>query len=159
MLGDSRTTYRNRKAIKAHGARWNKTAQQWQASEPEAVASLRAWFGVSDTPTAQESDTAKKNKPQDEHTHTTESDRKKVFFVIFAACEIGATEWSESGLYTGGTAEDWEDLEAVAPEAVTAWKEAGQPLNRNACARLYGEKLTKEAKDAHTVAGHRAKYC
>ena len=76
-----------------------------------------------------------------------------------AACEIGATEWNESGYYTGGTAEDWEDLEDVAPEAVTAWKEAGQPLNRNACARLYGEKLTKEAKDAHTVAGHRAKYC
>lgn len=42
---------------------------------------------------------------------------------------------------------------------MTAWKKAGQPLNRNACARLYGEKLTKEAKDAHTVAGHRAKYC
>lgn len=159
VIGDSRTTYRNRKAIKAHGARWNKEAKQWQASEPEAVASLRAWFGVSDTPTAQESDTAKKNKPQDEHAHTTESDRKKAFFVIFAACEIGATEWSESGIYTGGTAEDWEDLEAVAPEAVTAWKKAGQPLNRNACARLYGEKLTKEAKDAHTVAGHRAKYC
>lgn len=159
VIGDSRTTYRKRKAIKAHGARWNKEAKQWQASEPEAVASLRAWFGVSDTPTAQESDTAKKNKPQDEHAHTTESDRKKAFFVIFAACEIGATEWSESGIYTGGTAEDWEDLEAVAPEAVTAWKKAGQPLNRNACARLYGGKLTKEAKDAHTVAGHRAKYC
>lgn len=60
VIGDSRTTYRNRKAIKAHGARWNKEAKQWQASEPEAVASLRAWFGVSDTPTAQESDTAKK---------------------------------------------------------------------------------------------------
>lgn len=42
---------------------------------------------------------------------------------------------------------------------MTAWKEAGQPLNRNACARLYGEDLTKEAQDAHTVAGHRAKYC
>lgn len=159
VIGDSRTTYRNRKAIKAHGARWNKEAKQWQASEPEAVASLRAWFGVSDTPTAQESDTAKKNKPQDEHAHTTESDRKKAFFVIFAACEIGATEWSESGIYTGGIAEDWEDLEAVVPEAVTAWKEAGQPLNRNACARLYGEELTKEAQDALTVARHRAKCC
>lgn len=79
--------------------------------------------------------------------------------MIFAACEIGATEWNESGYYTGGTAEDWEELEAVAPEAVTAWKEAGQPLNRNACARIYGEELTKEAQDAHTVASHRAKYC
>lgn len=167
VIGDSRTTYRNRKAIKAHGATWNKEAQQWQASDAEAVASLREWFGVSSTtPTAPEADTANESEQpgstaptaEQEHAHTTESDRKKVLSVIFAACEIGAPEWNKSGLYTGGTAEDWEDLEAVAPEAVTAWKEAGQPLNRTECARLYGEELTKEAKDAHTVARHRAKY-
>ena len=58
VLGDSRTTYRNRKAIKAYGARWNKEAQQWQASEPEAVARLREWFGVNITPPAEEADTA-----------------------------------------------------------------------------------------------------
>lgn len=147
VVGDSRTTYRNRKQIKAHGATWNKTAQQWQASEPEAVARLREWFGVSVTPTAQEADTA------------NESDRKKALSVIFAACEIGALEWNKSGYYTGRTVQDCDPFEAVAPEAVTAWKEAGQPLNRNECARLYGEELTKEAKDAHTVARHRAKYC
>ena len=166
VIGDSRTTYRNRKAIKAHGARWNKAAQQWQASEPEAVARLREWFGVSVTPTAQEADTANESEQpgstaptaEQEHAHT-ESDRKKAFFVIFAACEIGAQEWNKSGYYAGGTTQDCEPLEAVAPEAVTAWKEAGQPLNRNECARLYGEELTKEAKDAHTVARHRAKYC
>ena len=161
VVGDSRTTYRNRKAIKAHGARWNKVAKQWQASEPESVARLREWFGVYATPTAEEADTANESEPQKDAptAEQVESDRKKALSVIFAACEIGATEWNESGYYTGGTAEDWEDLEAVAPEAVTAWKEAGQPLNRNACARLYGEDLTKEAQDAHTVAGHRAKYC
>lgn len=165
VIGDSRTTYRNRKAIKAHGATWNKTAQQWQASEPEAVARLREWFGVSVTPTAQEADTANESEQpgstaptaEQEHAHT-ESDRKKAFFVIFAACEIGAQEWNKSGYYTGGTTQDCEPLEAVAPEAVTAWKEAGQPLNRNECARLYGDELTKEAKDAHTVARHRATY-
>lgn len=64
VVGDSRTTYRNRKAIKAHGARWNKAAQQWQASEPEAVARLREWFGVSTTPTAEEADTANESEPQ-----------------------------------------------------------------------------------------------
>ncbi len=167
VVGDSRTTYRNRKAIKAHGATWNKTAQQWQASEPEAVARLREWFGVSVTPTAQEADTANESEQpgstaptaEQEHAHTTESDRKKALSVIFAACEIGALEWNKSGYYTGGTVQDCEPLEVVAPEAVTAWKEAGQPLNRNECARLYGEELTKEAKDAHTVARHRAKYC
>lgn len=64
VVGDSRTTYRNRKAIKAHGARWNKAAQQWQASEPEAVARLREWFGVSATPTAEEADAANESEPQ-----------------------------------------------------------------------------------------------
>lgn len=73
VVGDSRTTYKNRKAIKAHGAKWNKEAQQWQASEPKAVARLREWFGVSTTPTAEEADTTHETEPQDEHAHTTES--------------------------------------------------------------------------------------
>lgn len=161
VVGDSRTTYRNRKQIKAHGATWNKTAQQWQASEPEAVARLREWFGVSVTPTSKEADTANESEQPGSTAPTAEqgeSDRKKALSVIFAACEIGVLEWNKSGYYTGGTAQDSEPLEAVAPEAVTAWKEAGQPLNRNECARLYGEELTKEAKDAHTVARHRATY-
>ncbi len=66
VVGDSRTTFRNRKQIKAHGATWNKTAQQWQASEPEAVASLRGWIGVDGTTTAEEADT-----PADEQQTAT----------------------------------------------------------------------------------------
>ena len=95
VLGDSRTTYRNRKAIKAHGATWNKEAKQWQASEPEAVARLREWFGVSDTPTTEEGDTANENEPQDEHTHTTESDsttaQTSADATLYEADEITAT--------------------------------------------------------------------
>lgn len=48
VVGDQRATYKNRKAIKAHGARWNKEAQQWQATTPEAVAALREWFGMTE---------------------------------------------------------------------------------------------------------------
>ena len=48
VVGDLRTTYKNRKAIKAHGARWNKDAQQWQATTPEAVAQLCEWFGMTE---------------------------------------------------------------------------------------------------------------
>lgn len=48
VVGDQRATYKNRKAIKAHGAIWNKEAQQWQATTPEAVASLREWFGMTE---------------------------------------------------------------------------------------------------------------
>lgn len=159
VVGDSRTTYRNRKAIKAHGARWNKTAQQWQASEPEAVARLREWFGVSTTPTAEEAGAVNKSEQQDERTHTTESEKEKAYRVIFAAFEIGELDWHKSGYYRGAFAEDWETLEAVAPETVTAWKEAGEPANREACVNLYGEELTKEAEDANTIARHHAKYC
>lgn len=49
VVGDSRATYTNRKAIKAHGAKWNKAAQQWQAITPEACAALRGWFALNDT--------------------------------------------------------------------------------------------------------------
>ena len=48
VVGDQRTTYKNRKAIKAHGATWNKEAQQWQATTPEAVSQLREWFGMTE---------------------------------------------------------------------------------------------------------------
>lgn len=48
VVGDQHTTYKNRKQIKAHGARWNKEAQQWQATTAEAVAALREWFGMTD---------------------------------------------------------------------------------------------------------------
>lgn len=48
VVGDQHTTYKNRKQIKAHGARWNKEAQQWQATTAEAVAQLREWFGMTE---------------------------------------------------------------------------------------------------------------
>ena len=73
VVGDSRTTYRNRKAIKAHGATWNKTAQQWQATEPEAVARLREWFGATDTPTAEEGGIVNEDEPQSDSTEPIEA--------------------------------------------------------------------------------------
>lgn len=66
VVGDSRTTFRNRKQIKAHGATWNKEAQQWQATDPEAVERLRKWFGISE-PSAEQTE----QPEQPEHTHTT----------------------------------------------------------------------------------------
>lgn len=54
VVGDQRTTYKNRKAIKAHGAGWNKDAQQWQATTAEAVAELREWFGMTEQSAADE---------------------------------------------------------------------------------------------------------
>ena len=67
VVGGYYDTLRNRKQIKAHGARWNKEAKQWQATDPEAVARLRQWFGMAE-PTAEEQE-------QEQHTHTTESEQ------------------------------------------------------------------------------------
>ena len=44
---DYRATLFNRRQIKAHGATWNKEAQQWQATNPATVEALRAWFAQS----------------------------------------------------------------------------------------------------------------
>lgn len=59
VIGNSRTTYKHRREIKAHGARWNKEAQQWQATDPDNIARLRAWFAL---------------REQDEPTATTQSE-------------------------------------------------------------------------------------
>lgn len=63
VVGGYYDTLRNRKQIKAHGARWNKEAKQWQATDPEAVERLRQWFGMTE-PTAEEQE-------QEQHTHNT----------------------------------------------------------------------------------------
>lgn len=67
VVGGYYDTLRNRKQIKAHGARWNKEAKQWQATDPEAVARLRQWFGMTE-PTAEEQE-------QEQRTHTTNSEQ------------------------------------------------------------------------------------
>lgn len=67
VVGGYYDTLRNRKQIKAHGARWNKEVKQWQATDPEAVARLREWFGMTE-PIAEEQE-------QEQHTHTTESEQ------------------------------------------------------------------------------------
>ena len=67
VVGGYYDTLRNRKQIKAHGARWNKEAKQWQATDAEAVARLREWFGMTE-PTAEEQE-------QEQHAHNTDSEQ------------------------------------------------------------------------------------
>ena len=77
VVGDQRTTYKNRKQIKAHGARWNKEAQQWQATTPEEVAQLREWFGMteqSEAETAQDSAQSEKATATDEQQPASENE-------------------------------------------------------------------------------------
>lgn len=113
VVGDQRTTYKNRKQIKAHGARWNKEAQQWQATTPEAVAQLREWFGMTEqtaedaeqkettAQTAQEGAQSEKATATDEQQPASEKEPQS------ASDETGADE------STASDAETCEQLEAV----------------------------------------------
>ena len=75
VVGGYYDTLRNRKQIKEHGAKWNKEAKQWQATDAEAVARLREWFGMTE-PKADEPK-AEEQAAQGEHTHTTESEQEQ----------------------------------------------------------------------------------
>ncbi len=148
VVGDSRTTYRNRKQIKAHGAKWNKTAQQWQTSEAEAVARLREWFGVADTPTAEEGDTANENEPQGKRTHTTESD---------------STEPTEDNTtdQTGADATLYEAAEITdtAPTATADTPEALKAENRLKRLRAYAVEFARLTEAGEHVAAMAAHLC
>jgi hypothetical protein len=76
VADDWKTTYFNKKYIKAHGAHWNKERKQWEATEPQDVDALRAWFffhgkptdqgaTIDDVTTEEEGDTATASAPAD----------------------------------------------------------------------------------------------
>lgn len=151
VVGDSRTTYRNRKEIKAHGAKWNKNAQQWEATEPEAVAALRAWFGASDDEqTTNNTGETKEGKQKPENVT-----RSQLLQVVAVARWFGSVEWS-----TAGILRDCDTIETDGndPEAVTLWHRFGRPLNRRACVEIFGEDVTAEGERLHTKADHSAHY-
>lgn len=105
VVGDQHTTYKNRKQIKAHGARWNKEAQQWQATTPEAVASLREWFGMTE-----QSETAQtaQNDAQSEESTEAAADTEDV-----AAEPQSATDEPKADEATATDAATCEQVEAV----------------------------------------------
>lgn len=104
VVGDQRTTYKNRKQIKAHGARWNKEAQQWQATTPEDVAQLREWFGMTEQ---SEAETAQ-NSAQSDETAEAVTDTEDV-----AAEQQSAADEPQQDETTAADADTCEQVEAV----------------------------------------------
>lgn len=147
VVGDQRTTYKNRKQIKAHGATWNKEAQQWQATTAEAVASLREWFGMTEQSAAE---TAQNDAQQDETAETVENTEE-------------ATEEQQSA----ADAETCEQVEAVGVLAsalsflvgaiVSATEKANEALKKaaasaaEAAATFEAEHRAEERKEAAAV--------
>lgn len=70
VIGNSRTTYKHRREIKAHGATWNKTAARWEATDPDDVARLRAWFALRE----QDEPQADQSAPQATQSEPTAND-------------------------------------------------------------------------------------
>lgn len=147
VVGDQRTTYKNRKQIKAHGATWNKEAQQWQATTAEAVASLREWFGMTEQSAAE---TAQNDAQQDETAETVENTEE-------------ATEKQQSA----ADAETCEQVEAVGVLAsalsflvgaiVSATEKANEALKKaaaeaaEATAKFEAEHREEERKEAAAI--------
>lgn len=114
VVGDSRATYKARRDIKAHGARWNKTAQRWEATTPEAVESLRQWLtpapAVDATPTEEAAPVAygeaEKSQPQSEADEPNlyaaiaagtlpEEDARAILEELRAAIVAESVSWGE----------------------------------------------------------------
>ena len=154
VVGDQRTTYKNRKQIKAHGARWNKEAQQWQATTAEAVASLREWFGMTEQ-SAQDS-------AQSEESTEAAADTEDV-----ATEQQTAADEPQQNEATEEDADTCEQVEAVGALAsalsflvgaiVSATEKANEALKKaaasaaEAAAKFESEHKVKERKEAAAI--------
>lgn len=106
----SRQTYKARKSIKAHGATWNREANRWEATDPEAVAQLRQWF-----------------EPLEEPKHATNDDEPQAD-TLEQAGEITDTAQDEPEALRGATLQEIErhSDRTNAP----AWLKPGQTFKR-----------------------------
>lgn len=152
VVGDQHTTYKNRKQIKAHGARWNKEAQQWQATTPEAVAALREWFGMTEQ---DETETVEDGAQSEESTEDV------------AAEQQTAADEPEADETTAADAETCEQVEAVGVLAsalsflvgaiVSATEKANEALKKaaaeaaEAAANFEAEHRAEERKEAAAI--------
>lgn len=136
VVGDQYTTYRNRKAIKAHGARWNKDAQQWQAVTPEAVAELREWFGMTEQQSAAD-------EPQQDETTASDSETTEQQ----TAADAATCEQVEA---VGALASALSFLVGVIVSATEALKKAAAEA-AEATAKFEAEHREEERKEAAAI--------
>ena len=113
VVGDQRTTFKNRKQIKAHGAKWNHDAKQWQATTAEAVASLREWFGMTEQSAA---DTEQQDATSETAQNIAQSEKATATDEQQPASENkpqSASDEPQQDKTTASDAETCEQLEAV----------------------------------------------
>lgn len=142
IVGDQRTTYKNRKQIKAHGARWNKEVQQWQATTAEAVAALREWFGMNEPDETEQS--AQNSAQSEESTEAVED------------TQYAATE-PQSATDTAESSDTFEQVEAVGAlaSALSFLLNAVISSSKEAKAAADQAAATAAAATAHDAAAER----
>lgn len=137
VVGDQHTTYKNRKQIKAHGARWNKEAQQWQATTPEAVAALREWFGMTeqDETTAADAETC-------EQVEAVGALASALSFLVGAI--VSATEKANEALKKAA---------ASAAEAAANFEAEHRAEERKEAAAILREQIKKVSEQVASLSG------
>ena len=143
VVGDQRTTYRNRKAIKAHGARWNKEAQQWQATTPEAVQRLREWFGVNEPEQTNE-------QPQAENKQAEPQSEPKADAKAEGAAD--AQEVERVAKFAALFAELVQMLEEIGKAAQTAKEQAAEAEQLRADIAQMSEQVAAMSEQLRTMA-------
>lgn len=143
VVGDQQTTYKNRKQIKAHGARWNKKAQQWQATTAEAVAQLREWFGITEQ-SAQNSAQSEESTEAAEDTEDVATEPKS------AADTATDAETCEQVEAVGVLASALSFLVGAIVSATEALKQAAAEAAK-ATAKFEAEHRAEERKEAAAI--------
>jgi len=138
VTGNSRTTYKHRREIKAHGATWNKQAQQWQATDPDDVARLRAWFALREqgepTATAQDEPQADTLHEAGEITDTTDeptADQSADLSPLLSAVADLLRTFAD----IMQQAKQWEGV-TVPAATLQRWKQEANEGTKTAAARL-----------------------
>lgn len=149
VVGDQHTTYKNRKQIKAHGATWNKEAQQWQATTPEAVASLREWFGMTEQsaedaeqPAAEQQDETATDAATCEQVEAVGALASALSFLLNAV--ISASKEAKAAA---------DQAAASATEAAAHDAEAEREQKRKEAAAILREQIKKVSEQVASLSG------
>lgn len=156
VVGDQRTTFKNRKQIKAHGARWNKEAQQWQATTAEAVAQLREWFGMTE-----QNETAQSEESTEAAADTEDVAAEPQSATDAATCEqveaVGALASALSFLLNAVISASKEakaaadQAAASAAEAAAHDAEAEREQKRKEAAAIFREQIKKVSEQVASL--------
>lgn len=154
VVGDQHTTYKNRKQIKAHGAKWNKEAQQWQATTAEAVAALREWFGM--TEQGETSETVENTEDVAAEQQSKPATDAETCEQVEAVCVLASALSFLVGAIVSATEKANEALKQAAAEAAEAtakFEAEHREEERTEAAAILREQIKKVSEQVANLSG------